>query len=185
MLDHNIFVLGKKSFDDTVKELIKLIHDDKQQQDSDKNKEIKPSTNLPSQSPTVIENKPVENTNNQTTTTTTKPIDDNDKEPIRNSIKKPVEQWTKKDIIQWFDDNYIHQELIDLYDFRHGTHLLLYGQCLRPDWQIEYNDMRERYQQKYNTQLYRDQFVRLVSAIASITAIKTAVKVMCNLLKSI
>ncbi|CAF3993925.1 unnamed protein product [Rotaria sordida] len=147
---------GKKSFDDTIKELIKLIVEDKNQQESDKNKITKPSTT----SPSIIENKPIDNTNNQTKST-----EDNHIKSNRKSSKKPVEQWTKEDIVQWFDDNYIHQELIDLYDFRHGIDLLLYGQCLQPDWQIEYNAISERYEQKYNTKLYRDQFVRFVSAI--------------------
>jgi len=171
---------GKKSFDDTVKELIKLIQEDKKQEESEKNKETKPS----STSSPVIENKPIQNTNNQTKPNENNHIESNSKptenddiesnpKPTENNhiesnlkpSKKPIEKWTKKDIIQWFDDNHIHQELIDLYDFRHGKDLLLYGQCLRPDWQIEYNDIRERYQQKYNTKLYRDQFVRLVGAI--------------------
>ncbi len=140
---------GKKSFEDTIKELSKIIHDDKKQQESE---QTKPSP--------ITENKPVTSTNNEI-----KPIENNQTKSNLKLSKKPIEQWTKKDVIQWFDDNYIHQELIDLYNFQNGKDLLLYGECLRPDWQIEYNDMRERYQKKYNTQLYRDQFVRFVGAM--------------------
>ncbi|CAF2967898.1 unnamed protein product [Rotaria sp. Silwood2] len=146
----------KKSFNDTIKELIKLIIEDKKHQEYDKKKVAEPSTT----SPRVLENKPIENTNNQI-----KPNEDNHIKANRKSSKKSVEQWTKEDIAQWFDDNCIHQELIDLYDFRHGIDLLLYGQCLRPDWQIEYNAISERYEEKYNTKLYRDQFVRFVGAV--------------------
>jgi hypothetical protein len=141
---------GKRPFDETIQELIKIIIDDK----STPSKETKP--------PPVTENKPIENN----TPTPSKPIENN--HVIESGLKlpnKPVEKWTRKDISQWFDDNHIHRELIDLYDFQHGMDLILYGQCLRPDWQIEYNDMKERYQQKHNAQLYRDQFVRFVGAV--------------------
>jgi hypothetical protein len=145
---------GKKPFDETVKELVKIILDDK----SEQSKETKPPPSVPTPVP---EKKPIENIPTQP-----KPIENNhvtESEVIPSS--KPVEKWTRKDIIQWFDDNHVHQELIELYDFQHGTELLLYSQCLRPDWQIEYNDIKERYQQKHNAQLYRDQFVRFVSAV--------------------
>jgi hypothetical protein len=154
---------GKKSFDDTIKELIKLIIEDKKPSgpQSDQKKETKPP-------PAVIEIKPIENTNNLTKPPEIIDTDSNIKLP-----DKPVEQWIKKDISQWFDNNQIQQDLVDLYDFQDGTELLLYGQCLRPDWQIEYNDMRERYQQKYSTQLYRDQFVRFVAAINRLQSSKS------------
>ncbi|CAF0967863.1 unnamed protein product [Adineta ricciae] len=142
----------KRPFADTMKELLKLIFEDKTTTVSAPKEEIKP---LPP--PPVTETKPTEST--------VKPS-----EPIPTltdfkPLKKPVEQWTSKEISQWFSDNQIHRELVDIYDFKHGTDLLLYSQCLRPDWQIEYNDMKERYQQKYHTPLYRDQFVRFVGAM--------------------
>ncbi len=160
---------GKKSFEDTIKELSKIIHDDKKQQESEQTKPSPITENKPVTS-TNNEIKPIENTNNEikpieSTNNEIKPIENNQTKSNLKLSKKPIEQWTKKDVIQWFDDNYIHQELIDLYNFQNGKDLLLYGECLRPDWQIEYNDMRERYQKKYNTQLYRDQFVRFVGAM--------------------
>ena len=141
---------GKRSFDETVKELLKIIADD--------GKQPKPAPTPPP----IPEKKPVEEKNNLI-----KPMKE-EGQPIESTLKppnKPVETWTRKDITQWFDQHHVPEELIDIYDFRRGTDLLLYGQCLRPDWQIEYTDMRTRYEQKYNTPLYRDQFVRLVSAI--------------------
>ncbi|CAF3665840.1 unnamed protein product [Rotaria sp. Silwood1] len=146
----------KKSFDDTIKDLIKLIVEDKKLQEPAKIQVTEPSTNLPS----FVEDKPIENTNNQI-----KPIKHIDIKLNRKPSKKSVELWTKQDILQWFYENNIQQELTDLYDFQHGVDLLLYGQCLRPDWQIEYNAVSERYEQQYNTKLYRDQFVRFVGAI--------------------
>ncbi|CAF3460845.1 unnamed protein product [Rotaria sp. Silwood1] len=146
----------KKSFDDTIEEVIKLIIEDKKQQKSDKNKVTEPSTT----SPPIIDNKSIEDIKNETKST-----EDNHIKSNRNYSKIPVEQWKKENIAQYFDDNYIHQELIDLYDFRHGIDLLLYIQCLRPDWQIEYNAISERYEEKYNTKLYRDQFIRFVGAV--------------------
>jgi hypothetical protein len=186
---------GKKSFDDTVKELIKLINEDIKEQESEPKKETKP--------PPVVEIKPIENTNRETkpientnretkptenTNRGTKPIENTNREtkPIEDkhiqsdlkpTSKKPIQQWRHKDIAQWFDENSIDQDLIDLYDFRYGTDLLLYGQCLRPDWQIEYNDMKERYQQKYNASLYRDQFVRFVGAINRLEVPQTDSKI--------
>ncbi|CAF3377746.1 unnamed protein product [Rotaria socialis] len=147
---------GKHSFDDTVKELIKLIIEDEIQQESNKNKQ----TDQSSKPSPPIDKKPVDNTDNQV-----KPTENNHANSAQTPLKKPIEQWKRKDIIQWFDDNHIHQELADLYDFQCGTDLLLYGQCLRPDWQIEYQAISERYELKYKKKLYRDQFVILVGAI--------------------
>jgi len=180
---------GKRSFEDTIKELSKIIHDDKKQE-SEQTKETKPSP--VTENKPIIENKPVKSTNDETkpiesTNNQIKPIENTNNEikPIENNHtesniklpKKPTEKWTKKDVIQWFNDNYIHRELIDLYDFQNGIELLLYGECLRPDWQIEYNDMRERYKQKYNTQLYRDQFVRFVAVMNQLQPSKPNSKV--------
>ncbi|CAF2114923.1 unnamed protein product [Rotaria magnacalcarata] len=146
----------KRSFDDTAKELIKLIIEDETQQESDKNKQ----TDQSAKPSPPIDNKPVDNTDNQI-----KPTENNDVNSVQTPLKKPIEQWKRKDITQWFYDNRIHKELADLYDFQCGTDLLLYGQCLRPDWQTEYQAISERYEQKYKKKLYRDQFVILVGAI--------------------
>jgi hypothetical protein len=172
---------GKKSFEDTMKELTKLIQEDKKQQESEPNKETKSTPVIETKPSPVLENKPTENSNHQTkpnenSNHQTKPTENNHIESNLKPSNKPAEQWTRKDIRQWLDDNEIHQELIDLYNFQHGRELLLYSQCLRPDWQIEYNDMRERYQRKYNTQLYRDQFVRFVSAVHSLQPSKPTSK---------
>ena len=151
---------GKRSFDDTIKELVKIIADDSKQSGS---KKPKPAAAKPSLTTTEI--KPIENNDNPSNSVeeTFRPIESDLTPPT-----KPVETWTKKEITLWLDQNHVQQELIDIYDFQYGTDLLLYGQCLRPDWQIEYADMRTRYEQKYNTTLYRDQFVRFVGAIQSL-----------------
>lgn len=142
---------GKKAFDDTIKELIKLIIEDKRQHGSDLTKLNSPLSNTAS---------PVTNTNNET-----KPHENNYSKSDRKYLNKPIEHWTKQDISQWFHDNSIPQELEDLYDFQYGIDLLLYGQCLRPDWQLEYDMVKERYEEKFNAKLYRDHFVRFVGAI--------------------
>ena len=160
---------GKKSFDETVKELIKVILDDKKQQEPEPSKPTKRTSILPP----VTESKPVDNTD----TPLSKPMENNQiTESELKSSSKPIEKWTRKDINQWFKENRIQQELIDLYDFQHGTDLLLYGQCLRPDWQVEYRDMRARYEQKHNTPLYRDHFVRFVGAVHRLHPSQTSSK---------
>ena len=78
---------------------------------------------------------------------------------------KSLEQWTVEEIDAWFDRNKIESKLKHLYQFQHGTDLLLYGQCLRTDWQHEYTDLRERYGREYDETLYRYQFVRFVGAL--------------------
>ena len=138
---------GKKSFDETAKELIKLIASDKKEELLETTKETKP--------PPVI----------LTSTNDVKPNEDNSIPETVIPSKQPVEKWAKKDIHNWFQSNQIQRELADLYNFQHGTDLLLYGECLRPNWQNEYNEIKERYQQKYNRVLYRDEFVRFVGAI--------------------
>ena len=145
---------GKKSFDETAKELIKLIASDKKEEPS---KETKPPPLQQQQQPPVSVPIPSEeNDSNEVKDEPTRTI-----EPPN----KPIREWTKKDINSWFQSNQIQRELADLCDFQCGTDLLLYRQCLQPNWQIEYNDMRKRYEQKYETELYRAQFVRFVGAI--------------------
>lgn len=148
---------GKRSFDETIKELSKLIMDDKKSPETNTQKpppasliDTKPAP------PTDLGKKPVDTCNNLT---------DANEESIGKLLEKPVEKWTSADISQWFVAIRIPKELEELYCFSNGRDLLLYGQCLRPDWQSEYNDVRERYQKKYQTTLYREHFVRFVGAI--------------------
>lgn len=151
---------GKKSVDETIKELIDLIVEDTNQQDSVKNKPKDPSSNT---------NKPIESTNNNSSNN----VEVEETKPNKEFSKKPLEQWTKKDIREWFASIGVHKELADLYEFQHGTDILIYGQCLSPNWQIEYDAMNERYQQKYSKKLYRDQFVVLVGAINRLQSSKS------------
>lgn len=123
---------GKKAFDDTIKELIKLIIEDPERKESEKQKSpVSPA-----------EIKPIET---QQTSKPEKDDDSSEHDKIPLSNRKPIEQWTSKEIAQWFDENNISHELHDIYNFRNGTELLLYGKCLRSDWQVEYLDMRDRY----------------------------------------
>ena len=152
---------GKRSFDETIKELIKLIMDDKKSPETPAKKPPPTSvTNTKPVPPTDPPKNPVDTCNNHT---------DADEVQLEESIgkllEKPVGKWTSTDISQWFVANRILKELSELYCFTNGRDLLLYGQCLQPDWQSEYNDVRERYQKKYQTTLYRDHFVRFVGAM--------------------
>ena len=143
---------GKRTFEQTVQELIKLIVDDRKTQEPEK--------------PTVI--KPLPADENILLTSAINPNALDTSEPTVSDVKpptKPLAQWRKTEISQWFDHNQVPRELIDVYDFHHGTDVLLYGQCLRPDWQVEYESMKERYQRKHNRPLYRDHFVRFVGAV--------------------
>ncbi|CAF3764478.1 unnamed protein product [Adineta steineri] len=184
---------GKKPFDETVNELMKLIFEDKTQQENKPSSttENKPPSVTETKRPSVTETKPVETTTQQKKpeeNNLTKPNENNLTKPDENNLtkldeknqpesnakplKKPVEKWTKKDITQWFSDNQIDQQLSNIYDFKYGTDLLLYGECLRPDWQIEYNDVKQRYHEKYQKQLYRDQFVPFVRAVNELQTLK-------------
>ncbi|CAF3679803.1 unnamed protein product [Rotaria sp. Silwood1] len=151
---------GKRSFGDTITEILNLMADDpsqKHKQNIFKQTKI-PTT--PIADPVDIQDK-ILNKNRHTS-------QDQPVELIMNTVTgqtTPIEQWTSEDIDQWFQQNNIESKLKDLYRFQHGTDLLLYGQCLRPDWQQEYADMRERYNLEYNAILYRDQFVLLVGAL--------------------
>ena len=145
---------GKREFNQTVKELIKLIVEDKSE-----NKNNTTKLPPPADPKNSINDK---NNNDQITGTGNNDqiIESNARLP-----KKPIDQWVKKDVDQWLSDNRIDKDLIDLYQFGRGNDLILYAQCLRPNWQNEYNDVRERYQKKYDNILYRDQFARFVGAL--------------------
>lgn len=147
---------GKRSFEETVKELNKLIFEDKTGSSSEKSPTDKPEPSSKPVDPPAEPTKPVD---------TSHPSTNKPDVPTVSAPTKPVEQWTDQDIAQWFAANHLQKELCNLYQFKHGSDLLLYGQCFRSDWQMEYNEVRERYQRKYNSTLYRDEFVRFVSAL--------------------
>ena len=165
---------GKRSFDETVKELLNLIHDEKQSGQAPPKEQAKPTPSVPETKPTDNVTSPA-NTDEPLLTAAQgsgapKPSEDHLPESSLKPLKKPVERWNKSDILQWFEQNQIRRELMDIYEFKHGTDLLLYGQCLRPDWQVEYTDVKERLQKKHQSPLYRDQFVRFVGALNRLQA---------------
>lgn len=148
---------GKKSFESTIKELVKLILEDtKDKSSKTKDSKASPATDLPvkaktdEQTETVNQDLPKEE--NEIITTATQ------------SNFTSAKIWNATDIANWFDGNKIRPELKEMYDFQCGTELLLYGQCLKPDWQSEYLDVREQYSKRFGTTLYRNEFVRLVTA---------------------
>ncbi|CAF0859907.1 unnamed protein product [Rotaria sp. Silwood1] len=133
---------GKKSFEATIKDLVKLIFEDKSEKSS-KHKDSTMSVTVP---PVAI--KPNENDKSNEES----PKDDHDISnqsnceitPVLVPNPKPIDEWNSKDITDWFDANKVRYELKEMYDFQCGTELLLYGQCLRPDWQSEYVDIGEK-----------------------------------------
>lgn len=151
---------GKQSFEETVKKLLDLIHDDKTSGEAPPQGQSKP--------PETTTSPPV--TEEPLLTATQPPTETNPPASGLKPVNKPVDKWTRPDVLQWFDQNQIRRELADVYDFKHGSDLLLYGQCLRPDWQAEYADVKERFQKKHQSVLYRDQFVRFVGALNRLEA---------------
>ncbi|CAF2932855.1 unnamed protein product [Rotaria sp. Silwood2] len=151
---------GKRSFGDTITEILNLMLDNpSQKQKQNAFKQTKIPTTLVAD-PINIQDKILDKNLGKS--------QDRPVELIMNTVTnqiKSIEQWTSEDINQWFEQNTIESKLKDLYRFQHGTDLLLYRQCLRPNWQHEYADMRERYAREYNEILYRDQFVLLVGAL--------------------
>ena len=140
---------GKRSFGDTITEILNFIVDDGSVR-------TKPSTTV------------LTNTFDFPELTPEKRLEENTPRSISlhsNRGTKSIEQWSADDMDRWFYDNRIDQKLKELYQFEYATDLLLYAQCLHPDWQQEYADMRERFIREYNQILYRDQFVRLVGAL--------------------
>lgn len=140
---------GKRSFGDTITEILNFIVDDGSIRS-------KPSTTV------------LTNTFDFPELTPEKRLEENTVRSISlhsNRGTNSIEHWTANDIDRWFHENRIDQKLRDLYQFEYATDLLLYAQCLHPDWQQEYADMRERFIREYNQILYRDQFVRLAGAL--------------------
>ncbi|CAF3766908.1 unnamed protein product [Rotaria sp. Silwood1] len=156
---------GKKPFEATIKELVKLIFEDKGEKNS-KSKDSKPAEIKPNENDKLNQEllKDDHEKFNQSNGEITQVS-------VRNS--KSIKKWNSKDIIDWFDANKIRHELKEIYDFQCGTELLLYGQCLRPDWQSEYLDIREQFSKRYNTPLYRNEFVRLVTSINQLEELQT------------
>ncbi|CAF0869827.1 unnamed protein product [Rotaria sordida] len=150
---------GKKSFEATVNDLMKLIFEDKSEKSS-KHKDSKVSVTVP-----YVEIKPDENdkSNEELPRYDHENFNQSSNEimPVLVSNPKLIEKWNSNDIANWFDANKVRCELKEMYDFQCGTELLLYGQCLRSDWQSECLDVQEQFSKRYNTVLYRNEFVRL------------------------
>ncbi|CAF1116334.1 unnamed protein product [Rotaria sordida] len=161
----------KKPFEATVKDLVKLIFEDKSEKSS-KTKDSKVSVTV---SPVEIKSDENDKPNQEL------PKDDHEDSnqsnhkitpvPVPNS--KSIKTWNSKDIADWFDANKIRRELKEIYDFQCGTELLLYGRCLEPDWQSEYLDIREQFSKRYSATLYRNEFVRFVTAINQLEQLQT------------
>ncbi|CAF3025327.1 unnamed protein product [Rotaria sp. Silwood2] len=162
---------GKKPFEETVKDLVKLIFDDKSEKNS-KHKVAKVPVTVP-----LVEIKPDENDKPNEESPKDNYDDSNQSShellPLLVPNPKPIEKWNSKDIADWFDANKVRCELKEMYDFQCGTELLLYGQCLRPEWQSEYFDVREQFLKQYSTVLYRNEFVRLVNVINQLEQVQT------------
>ncbi|CAF3777851.1 unnamed protein product [Rotaria sordida] len=151
---------GKRSFGDSITEILNLMDDNTSQKQKQNVFKQTQMLTTPIADPVNVQDKILDKNLH---TSQNRSI-----ELIMNAVAgqtKPIEQWTFEDINQWFEQNNIESKLKDLYRFQHGNDLLLYGQCLQPNWQYEYADMRERYTREYNEILYRDQFVLLVGAL--------------------
>ncbi|CAF1484609.1 unnamed protein product [Didymodactylos carnosus] len=164
---------GKKSFDETMTELKKLILDDGKSEKKDSEKHSVVPVTEKVETIEKQQTKNIEKELNKSDDYTKKVDEDNDSkitdEMKQQLIAKPISQWSTIDINNWFDQNHIRSELRYLYEFQTGDDLIFYSQSLKPDWQSEYIDIRDRYIKKYNKTLYKDQFVRLVSALDRLT----------------
>lgn len=162
---------GKKTFEATVKELVKLIFEDKSE---------KSSTKKDSKAPVVDSSVKVASDENEKSDRDLIKEDpenshQNNEKTMQVAINnsKQIKIWNSNDIVNWFDTNKIRHELKEMYDFHSGTELLLYAQCLRQDWQSEYLDIREQFSKRYGVVLYRNEFVRFVSAINKLEPLQT------------
>lgn len=151
---------GKKSFEITFKDLVKLILDEKSFKKND-------SKNSLVDNGLQMKLNEDEKSVQDSLTNGHENLNQFDNEMETTSIlnDKPIETWNSNDIANWFDARKVRQELMEMYDFQYGTELLLYVQCLRSDWQTEYLDVREQFSNRYVTILYRNEFVRLVAAL--------------------
>ncbi|CAM4797826.1 unnamed protein product [Rotaria magnacalcarata] len=113
---------GKKPFDVTIKDLIKLILEDKGE------KNLKTNDSKVSVIEPPSETK--EDENNKSNEDSSKQDPENSNQPIHEikSISKPTETCNSQDIADWFVANKVRPELKKMYDFQCGTELLLYGQ---------------------------------------------------------
>jgi hypothetical protein len=82
------------------------------------------------------------------------------------TILKPIDQWTQNDIRDWFAENYILDELRDLYQFRTGDEILDYAQELvhhRDKHRETYEDL---FSKRYNgAKLPPHEFIRFAKAL--------------------
>ena len=140
---------GKRSFGDTITEILNFIVEE------DSNR-TKVSTHLLTNTFVFPDFSPEKQCEEKTIRSMTSQS---------NKETKSIEQWASAEIDQWFYENKIDFKLKELYQFQYATDLLLYAQCLHPDWQQEYVDIRERFFKEYNRIFYRDEFVRFVGAL--------------------
>ena len=79
-----------------------------------------------------------------------------------------IHNWTSKDIRKWFDDNHIHNDLIELFadQFHTGTALLVYAHHLKQFYRNEYVQILANYSRTFHgKRLQTVDFVTFVDAL--------------------
>ncbi|CAF0994584.1 unnamed protein product [Didymodactylos carnosus] len=79
-----------------------------------------------------------------------------------------VALWSADDIVQWARIENISLELIMLLNFRTGKVLMKYGKLVLKNENDEYIVVSQRFQQKYNKTLYREEFAQFLCAIENL-----------------
>ncbi|CAF1080459.1 unnamed protein product, partial [Didymodactylos carnosus] len=78
---------------------------------------------------------------------------------------KPLKEWTAEDVNSWFNQNNIHPDLKNLYQFRTDTALILYFDHLKSNQSREYQITYDLYEDKYEKTLNTAYFINFVDVL--------------------
>lgn len=84
---------------------------------------------------------------------------------------KSIMTWTQHDIHHWFDEQNISKEIRDMYQFKTGTQMITYAECLNNGWLKQYERYASRYAQRYQgKELLEHEFALFVSALKQLAS---------------
>ncbi|CAF3439351.1 unnamed protein product [Rotaria socialis] len=79
---------------------------------------------------------------------------------------KSVLTWTQDDIYDWFARYDICPYIRDMYQFKTGAQMITYAECLKDEWQKQYDKYAPRYARRYpHKELLEHEFALFISAL--------------------
>ncbi|CAF2056236.1 unnamed protein product [Rotaria magnacalcarata] len=83
---------------------------------------------------------------------------------------KSVLAWTQDDIYDWFAQHDICPYIRDMYQFKTGAQMIAYAECVKDEWQKQYDRYAPRYARRYpHKELLEHEFALFISALRQLS----------------